>query len=324
MVYRLISKAYPKSIYEKYRLLLEYANVKVEPSRFVGFILLAGFLLGWTVAFPSAKLFGWGLFMTFGITFIGFEVFIYTWLALSVEAKAKFMEKVLPDALQLMSSNLRAGMTPERALLLSARPEFGPLTDEINRAGKEVAVGKEMDEALIEITKRVKSDKIEKMMGLIVSGLRSGGELAALLDHTARNLRDQDFVDQKIRSSVRMYVIFIFTAVGIGAPVLYSLSSFLVEVLSNVLGKIEIPKTSAMQLPVTISSVSVSPDFVMKYVIIALCITSILGSMAVGLISKGEEKQGLKYAPLLIAMALGIFFLVRWGISGMMAGLFSF
>ena len=62
----------------------------------------------------------------------------------------------------------------------------------------------------------------------------------------------------------------------------------------------------------------------MKYVILAICITSILGSMAVGLISKGEEKQGLKYAPLLIALALGLFFLVRWGISGMMVGLFSF
>ncbi|MDI6738397.1 MAG: type II secretion system F family protein [Nanoarchaeota archaeon] len=324
MVYRLISKAYPRNFYQKYASLLDYANVKEEPSRFLGFILLAGFLLGWTAAFPSAKLFGWGLFTTFAVTFIAFEVFIYTWLALSVEAKAKFMEKVLPDALQLMSSNLRAGMTPERALLLAARPEFGPLSDEINRAGKEVAVGKEIDEALIEITKRVKSDKIEKMMALIVSGLRSGGELAALLDHTARNLRDQDFVDQKIRSSVRMYVIFIFTAVGVGAPVLYSLSSFLVEVLTNILGKIEIPKTSAMSLPITISSVSISPDFVMKYVIIALCVTSILGSMAIGLISKGEEKQGLKYAPLLIALALGIFFLVRWGISGMMAGLFSF
>ena len=109
----------------------------------------------------------------------------------------------------------------------------------------------------MDITKRVKSDKIEKMMALIVSGLRSGGELALLLDHTARNLREQDFVDQKIRSSVRMYVIFIFSAVGFGAPILYALSSFLVEVLSNVLGKIDLPKSSTMALPINIVQVSV-------------------------------------------------------------------
>lgn len=323
MVYRLISKLYPRGFFGKYKRLLDYANIKSEPSRFLGFIMLTGFLAGWAVAFPAAKLFAWNLWITFIISFASFEIFVYTWLALSVESKAKFMEKVLPDALQLMSSNLRAGMTPERALLLAARPEFGPLTEEINRAGKEVAVGKGVDEALLDITKRVKSDKIEKMMALIVSGLRSGGELALLLDHTARNLREQDFVDQKIRSSVRMYVIFIFSAVGFGAPILYALSSFLVEVLSTVLGKIDLPKTSTMALPINIVQVSVGPEFVMKYVILAICITSILGSMAIGLISKGEEKQGLKYAPILIAFALSLFFLVRWAISGMMAGLFS-
>ena len=136
MVYRLISKLYPQSFFEKYKHILDYANIKSEPSRFLGFIMLSGFLVGWAVAFPAAKLFAWNLWITFIITFASFEIFVYTWLALSVEAKAKFMEKVLPDALQLMSSNLRAGMTPERALLLAARPEFGPLSDEINRPEK--------------------------------------------------------------------------------------------------------------------------------------------------------------------------------------------
>ena len=78
-----------------------------------------------------------------------------------LEAKAKFMEKVLPDALQLMSSNLRAGMTPERALLLAARSEFGPLSDEINRVGKEVAVGKGVDEALLDITKESSQTRLK-------------------------------------------------------------------------------------------------------------------------------------------------------------------
>lgn len=324
MVYRLISKVYPRRFLNNYKKILEYANIRTEPTRFLGFILVFGFLFGWVVAFPSARLFNWNLLITFSITFVAFEVFIYMWLALSIEAKADFIEKALPDALQLMSSNLRAGLTPERALLLAARPEFGPLTTEINRVGKEVAVGKDIDEALMGITKRVKSEKINKTIMLIVSGIRSGGELAALLDHTARNLRDQDFVDQKIRSSVRMYVIFIFAAVGLGAPLLYGLSSFLVEVLTKVLGSVDIPKTTTMNMPINITQVSIGVDFVMKYVITSIIITSILGSMALGAISKGEEKQGLKYAPLLVAIALSVFFLVRFAINNLLSGLFAF
>lgn len=324
MVYRILSKFYPRGLFSNYKKLLDYANIRIDPAKFIGFVILFGFLLGWAVAFPSAKLFEWNLFLTFIITFIAFEVFVYMWLLLSVEAKAKFIEKALPDALQLMSSNLRAGLTPERALLLSARPEFGPLTEEINRAGKEVAVGKDIDEALMGIAKRVKSEKIEKTFMLIVTGIRAGGELASLLDHTARNLRDQDFVDQKIRSSVRMYVIFIFAAVGLGAPLLYGLSSFLVEVLTSILGNVEIPQTTSMNLPVNIAKVSVGADFVLNYVIVALVVTALLGSMALGLINKGEEKQGLKYAPLLIAMALVVFFLIRFFIDSVLSGLFNF
>ncbi|MDP2906817.1 MAG: type II secretion system F family protein [Nanoarchaeota archaeon] len=324
MVYRLVSKIYPKKILEKYKSLLEYANIRTDVTKFLGFILVFGFLFGWVIAFPAARMFNWSLLITFVITFTAFEVFVYMWLALSIEAKATFIEKALPDALQLMSSNLRAGLTPEKALLLAARPEFGPLTAEINRVGKEIAVGKDIDEALLGVTKRVKSEKVSKTIMLIVSGIRAGGELASLLDYTARNLRDQDFVDQKIRSSVNMYVIFIFAAVGLGAPMLYALSSFLVEVLTNVLGSVEIPKTTTMSMPINITSVSIGADFVIKYVITALVITSILGSMALGLISKGEEKQGLKYAPILIAVTLTIFFLIRFLITNMLSGLFAF
>ena len=324
MVYRLISKIYPRKLFDNYKKILDYANIKTDVTKFLGFIFIFGFLLGWVIAFPAAKMFQWNLIIVFITAFVVFEVFIYLWLVLSIEAKAKFIEKVLPDALQLMSSNLRAGLTPERALLLAARPEFGPLTAEINRAGKEIAVGKDIDDALLEITKRIKSEKITKTILLIVSGIRSGGELASLLDHTARNLRDQDFVDQKIRSSARMYVIFIFAAVGLGAPMLYALSSFLVEVLSNIIGGLEIPQNSSIDMPLTITAVSISTDFVVKYVLIALTVTSILGSMAIGLISKGEERQGLKYAPILIAVTMAVFFIIKFFISTLLSGLFAF
>src|SRR3989344_9108556 len=41
--------------------------------------------------------------------------------------KLKKMETVFPEFLELVSSNLRAGMTIDRALLLSSREEFSPL-----------------------------------------------------------------------------------------------------------------------------------------------------------------------------------------------------
>ncbi|MFH1331779.1 MAG: type II secretion system F family protein [archaeon] len=322
-LYRIISMLYPKRIMSNYKELLDYANLGINPYRFTGFVLSFGFVFAWMAAFGLGAMFRFNLWFTFAVAFIAFEVTVYVWLLLSVDAKARVIERALPDALQLMSSNLRAGLTPEKALLLAARPEFGPLTDEITRVGKDVMIGKDVSVAMMDMTKRVKSDKLRKTIELIVSGLRAGGELAALIEQTARNLRDQEFVDQKIRSNIRMYVIFIFSAVSFGAPLLYGLSSFLVDVMQDIISKVEIPEESVgtMSMPLTISQVSISSEFIMTYVITSLIMTAVMGSLILGLISKGEEKQGFKLVPIMIAVSLLIFFAVRFLVSALLGGL---
>lgn len=323
-MYRLIARIYPKRFMEHYRTILEYAHIRVDPYKFVGFIFSFGFGFAWVIAFALGAMLRFNLWLSFLISFIVFEVTIYMWLLLSIDAKAKFVERALPDALQLMSSNLRAGLIPEKALLLSARPEFGPLSDEISRVGKEITLGREIDTSLINMSKRINSDKLRKTVMLIVSGLRSGGELASLLDQTARNLREQEFVDQKVRSSIRMYVVFIFAAVCIGAPLLYGLSSFLVDVLTKILAQVEIPSTTTMNLPVTITKVSISPTFIMTYVITSISVTSILGGIMLGLIAKGKEKYGFKLIPVILFISLAVFFAVRFLISNLLGSLFVF
>jgi archaellum biogenesis protein FlaJ (TadC family) len=245
---------------------------------------------------------------------------------MGVDRRAKFIEDILPDALQLMSSNLRAGLTVDKALLLSVRPEFGPLQDELNLVGKEITTGKEIGEALMNMSKRIRSEKVEKSFLLIISGLKAGGELASLLEQTASNLRDQKFVEDKIRSNVLMYVIFIFVAIGIGAPLLFGLSSFLVEVIRNLLSNVQLPEEqmAMMTLPIKFTSVPLESSFVIRYALISLATSSIMGGFIIGLIAKGKEREGAKYIPLLIIIAIIVFFVIRFIVGNLLGDLFQF
>jgi len=123
-----------------------------------------------------------------------------------------------------------------------------------------------------------------------------------------------------------MYVIFIFSAVSFGAPVLYGLSSYLVDVMTNVISKVDIPAEDlgTMSMPLTITKVSISPQFVMTYVVVSLVMTSVMGSLILGLISKGEGKQGFKLMPILIAISILVFFSVRFLVSVLLSGLLTF
>lgn len=250
-------------------------------------------------------------------------VFIYFYFLdkLKKYGRVKKMEAVFPDFLQLMSSNLRAGITIDRSMLLSVREEFDPLDKEIQKAGKEIATGKSMETALLSMAERIGSEKIQKTVLLIISGMRAGGNLATLLDQTATNIRESAFIEKKAASSVLMYVIFIFIAVSVGAPALFGLSTVLVEILTNLLAGI--PETEAVPMTFTLSKISISVNFIKYFALVFIVVINILAALVLGLVSKGEEKEGFKYILPILGISLTVFFTIRFFLLRFMIGLFE-
>ena len=320
-MYKIIIHLIPKRVKSHLYTLFDYSRIKADKEKFLLYFILISLLSSLITSLLISVIFSISYIITFLIVLVILNLAFYFSFSLKADANSKFMESVLPDALQLMSSNLRAGMTTDEALLMSARPEFGIFSEEINNIGKEVALGEDMGEVLMATTEKFRSDKLKKTFSLIASGMRSGGQLTRLLDQTAQNLRKEKFLDEKIRTNVLMYVIFIFVAIAIGAPILFGLSTFLVSVLETNLNLIAAPETT--YIPVTFSQISISTHFVLMFAIISLVTTSILGSLVLGLINKGREKDGIKFIPVLIVFTLGIFFLTRVLIGSLLGGLFG-
>ena len=121
-----------------------------------------------------------------------------------------------------------------------------------------------------------------------------------------------------------MYIMFIFVAVGIGSPMLFGLSSFLVEVMTANMASVEMPTTAVTSnLPLTFTKVDISIDFIVLFAVVSLATSAIMGSLILGLIGKGKEREGVKFIPILMALALGLFFITRVLVKGMLGGLFG-
>ncbi|MEM4641541.1 MAG: hypothetical protein QXW65_03470, partial [Candidatus Pacearchaeota archaeon] len=65
------------------------------------------------------------------------------------------------------------------------------------------------------------------------------------------------------------------------------------------------------QIPLSISPVAIDINIIKIFTIILLVVTAVLSSFVLGLITKGEEKEGLKYIPILTSSAVIVFFVVR-------------
>ena len=112
-MYSLISRIYPKKIRENYIKLLRFADIKIHHERFIGFITIFSFLLSFFISFFAALVFKIAFFrLIFFIIFVACffvsQIIIYFVLTIKGDARARFVEEILPDVLQLMSSNLRA------------------------------------------------------------------------------------------------------------------------------------------------------------------------------------------------------------------------
>ncbi|MFH1291250.1 MAG: type II secretion system F family protein [archaeon] len=266
----------------------------------------------------------YGNLLSAGVVFaVAFTVAFLTFkfmTSLKKSARITKIEGVFPDFLQLVASNLRAGMTIDRAILLSSRPEFAPLDEEILRTGKDISTGKPVELALKFMSSRIGSEKVEKTFLIIFSGIRAGGNLAILLEETSRNMRQREFIEKKAASQVLMYVIFIFLAVSIFAPGLFSLSGILVETMTNLMGGISL-ESLPQNLPVSFSTINISIDFVFYFSIVFIIVMNIMASLVLGLVGKGNEKEGLRYLPIMLILSLSIFLAVGKILSGVITGL---
>ncbi|MFH1521737.1 MAG: type II secretion system F family protein [archaeon] len=266
----------------------------------------------------------YGNYIYTGATFIVVFILVFSifrFMAILKKAdRIRKIEGIFPDFLQLVASNLRAGMTVDRAMLLSSRPEFAPLDKEILQVGKDISTGKAVETALKSMSKRIDSEKVDKTLSMILSGIRAGGNLAVLLEETARSMRQRGFIEKKAASQVLMYVIFIFLAVSIFAPGLFSLSGVLVETMTNLMGTVD-PGSLPQNLPVSFSTINISKTFVIYFSIVFIIVMNIMTSLVLGLVSKGEEKDGLRYLPIMLALSLGIFFALSRILSKVMASL---
>ncbi len=319
--YEKIASFLPRKWAQSIRKELDYLGIDINERKFLGFLFVFGLLLSAGVSINLLFFLEVPWYISFPVLFAGFLAGAYLWLGMASESKGKFVEKILPDALQLIASNLKAGMTTERALLASARPEFGPLSEELQEASKRVLTGDEVENALDNIATKIKSRVLERTLWLVNKGINSGGQMSDLLVTLSNDLREQNVLQAEIRSNVSIYVILILFSSVVGAPVMLGISSFIVQILAIQSSKVTLSPTAISTLGSRSSMVGIpqsmiDPSFVVWFALLMVMVTVAFAAMAVGVIQGGKEKNGLRYAPFMIPAALLVFFAIRWILLG--------
>ncbi len=309
--------------------LLLYNNMEQNPRQFSLTLFFGSLLFSFIVLVVSLVLNQFLIGLVCSILSLGLiHVLAYTWLIIGLNTRASKVEAVLPDFLLLVASNMRSGLMPDKALMLSARDEFGPLSEEVNRASKYSITGVSLDKVILSLGERIRSNTLEKTIHMIVEGMHSGGDMIELLEKTALDIRKFHLVRKEVSSMILNYVLFILAAITLGAPMLYGVATYLLDIMLLIRKKVEVGGTGAMsslagQVSIFKGKLLLTSDAVIVFAGLAILITSFFGCMTMGIMYSGRRMDGLKYFPLLAIIALTILFTIRFLISSLLGGMLA-
>ncbi|MBN2458656.1 type II secretion system F family protein [Candidatus Woesearchaeota archaeon] len=270
-----------------------------------GLLNLITFLIGFWLTVPFIVLaFIWGAYLFY--------------LDMKIFQRTNAVEAVFADFLQLTSANISAGMPIDRALWYAVRPGFGVLAKEIESVAKNTMAGEDLASALTNFANKYNSKTIQRSISLLLEGMSAGGEMAELLDKIALNIEETKLLKKEMASSVTTYVIFITFATIVAAPILFGLSTQLLEVIKSITSSLgSTMSSSGSFMSFSFSSEAIKTSDFRTFAYLLLSISAVSSACIVSIIKKGRVKDGLAKIPMFVVVSITIYLLSALLMKGM-------
>ena len=149
--------------------------------------LIVGAILGFLLGLAIGKV-PLGLMFLLGggaIGFIGPEF----WLGRRIRARSMAMVLQLPDALDLLTISVEAGLGFDAALAKVVEKMEGPLVNEFRQALAEIRMGRSRRDALRDVVTRADAQPVSNFIGAIVQAEQLGVPIAKVLQIQSQQLR---------------------------------------------------------------------------------------------------------------------------------------
>jgi tight adherence protein B len=172
---------------------LEQGGVQMRPGEYVVVVValsLAALTLGLLFGGPLWALVA--LAAAVGITWL--------WLQHRITKRQKAFDEQLVDVLQLLAGSIRTGFATMQAIDTVAREMPAPAGEEFQRVKVETQLGRDANESLRAMAKRVGSVDFEWVVEAMEIHREVGGDLADILDSVTATVRDRQLIRRRVQT----------------------------------------------------------------------------------------------------------------------------
>jgi len=310
-----IVKIYPKFIRDYYLQLYKYAGLNRTIASRLGMLTLICIIILILDVIVSLIFFYeyliWsipgGILLILSI--LGLDYFL---LFFAIEERKERIESMLPDFLHLISSNVRAGLTPYQSFKTAAREEFGVLKEEVDIATTKALGPRSFKKLLSGVADKIHSTIFKRVFNLFSTSMETGSHIAELLEDSAKDIAETQGLKKDLTTGTKTYSMFILFTVVIGSPLLYSISIQFVDIMSTMQDGPAALEGDSFGMGLMAGEISITFEFIYGISIFMIIATSIFSSILLGVIKEGNKRYGLRYAPMICVASFGVFMVCRY------------
>jgi tight adherence protein B len=170
---------------------LELAGIKTKASDVVLLTVAASLAAGALVMLVVGPAIG--LVVAVIIPVVGWFI-----LGFLVGRRKRAFADQLDSTLQMMAASLRAGYSLLQSVQAMSSEADSPTKDEFSRVLNETRIGRALNDSLIEVSDRMRSEDFKWVAQAIAINRDVGGNLADVLDGVARTIRDRNQLHRQV------------------------------------------------------------------------------------------------------------------------------
>lgn len=208
-----------------------------------------------------------------------------------------------PDFVRDLAESRRAGMTFTKAIMYSAKGNYGLLTEEIKKIAMQISWGNSVENALNAFSKRVKTKLISRTISLIIEASRSGGNVADVLDAAAKDAREIKLLESERRASMLSYVAVVYVSMMVFTVIILVLT---VSLIPNMTGENQFMGGGGTQGVINVGS-GISQLAVSQMFYTAAIVQSIFMGLVAGVFEEGNVASGVKHVFIMSLISFVVF-----------------
>jgi len=219
------------------------------------------------------------------------------------EAEAE-IERNLPEFIDNLVSNLKGGISLEKALIKSVRVEQKALVREVTLINEKVMMGASVISALVGFRDRFNSPIIKRTIFLIEEGLKGGGNLSKPLERISENLKRIYALNEEVKANSAGTAIVIKIISLVLAPLLFALAITLITFISRIFSLLDGSGgdfVSVAQIPQTFI------EYLSTFSLFMIVLITVFSSLIISGLNNEKNYESLRFLPFYIFLSTLIF-----------------